>query len=112
MRGMPITRVMPLLLVLGALLAPAPVQAQGCSMCYTAAAAQSEQGKAALNLAILVLLLPAVAIFSGVFWVAYRHRDWWAEDVPAGSRDSRARRSPLLPVSLPPGNLPLAKGTH
>ena len=102
---MPITRVMPLLLVLGALLAPATVQAQGCSMCYTAAAAQSEQGKAALNLAILVLLLPAVAIFSGVFWVAYRHRDWWVEEnVPTRSGASLTRQSPLLPVSLPPGN--------
>lgn len=61
-------------------LAPLQAAAQGCAMCYTAAAQQSAQGKAALDLGILILLIPAIAIFCGVFLAAYRHRDWWVED--------------------------------
>ena len=60
------------------LLAPQALRAQGCAMCYAGAAAQSEKGIHALNLGILMLLLPAVAIFGGIFWMAYRHRDTWA----------------------------------
>ncbi len=49
-------------------------------MCYTAAAQQSAQGKAALDLGILILLVPTLALFCSVFWVAYRHRDWWVAE--------------------------------
>ena len=73
---------MKILRILTAVLALAPLQAaaQGCAMCYTAAAQQSAQGKAALDAGILILLIPAIAIFCGVFLVAYRHRDWWVEE--------------------------------
>lgn len=49
--------------------------AQGCAMCKTTAAAQSSQAIAALNLGILVLLIPPVAIMSGLFLFAFRRRN-------------------------------------
>ncbi len=43
-----------------------------CAMCRTAAAAQGAQAVSALNKAILILLFPAIALFSGVFLLAFR----------------------------------------
>jgi hypothetical protein len=48
--------------------------AQGCAMCYTAASQQSEAGKKALDAGILFLLMPALGMFCGVFYFAWRHR--------------------------------------
>ncbi len=84
--------------VLAALLAPAAARAQGCAMCYTGAAAQSEQGMRALNLGILVLLLPAAAIFAGIFWMAYRSRDAWSAQTAA---QEPCPGSGLLPLGFP-----------
>jgi hypothetical protein len=57
------------------LLAAAPqVFAQGCAMCYTEAAAQGPRARRSLDLAILVLLIPAVSMFAGVF-LTLRRRD-------------------------------------
>jgi len=53
---------------------------QGCTMCYTSAAAQSEQGKAALNAGIFWLLTPAVGLFCGVVILARKHRAWWEKE--------------------------------
>lgn len=82
-------------LVLLALLACVPAAfAQGCALCRTSAAATGEEGGQALNLAILVLLLPTVTIFAGVLFFAFRYRNrspWLAAD----SEDA-ARVSPLL----------------
>ena len=70
-------RVVSVLVVLAALvavlgIAVAPVEAQ-CAMCRA-----SVQNNAAfvrgLNLGVLVLLTPPVAIFCSIFIVAYRHR--------------------------------------
>jgi hypothetical protein len=44
-------------------------------MCRTAAASQGPQAARALDMAILILLIPAVAIFTGLFWFAYRRRN-------------------------------------
>ena len=67
--------------ILTAVLALAPLQAAAqCAMCYTAAAQQSARGKTALDWGILILLIPAIVIFCGVFWVAYHRRDWWVEE--------------------------------
>jgi len=55
-------------------------QAQGCTMCYGAAAAQSEKGQAALNAGIFWLLTPAIGIFCGVLIVARKHRAWWEKE--------------------------------
>ncbi|HXX18479.1 MAG TPA: hypothetical protein VEJ46_03685 [Candidatus Acidoferrum sp.] len=54
--------------------APAAV-AQGCAMCYQNAAASGSQGSAALRHGILVLLIPAISIFLGVFGVTYHRRN-------------------------------------
>ncbi|HSB18336.1 MAG TPA: hypothetical protein VLE22_28045 [Bryobacteraceae bacterium] len=43
-----------------------------CSMCRAAAAAQGPEAAKALNEAILILLLPAVALFCGAFILAMR----------------------------------------
>lgn len=53
---------------------------QGCTMCYGAAAAQSEKGQAALNAGIFWLLTPAIGIFCGVVIVARKHRAWWEKE--------------------------------
>jgi hypothetical protein len=55
-------------------LAPA-VFAQSCAMCYTTAKAQNPQGIRALNSAILVLLIPTLALFIGFFVLLYRRRN-------------------------------------
>ena len=54
-----------------------PVVAQSClfaqcPMCRAAAASQGPEAAKALNEAILILLLPAVALFCGVFILAVR----------------------------------------
>ena len=43
-----------------------------CSMCRTAASAQGHDAASAVNLAIVILLLPALALFSGVYWLLFR----------------------------------------
>lgn len=49
--------------------------AQGCAMCYQNAAASGARGSAALRHGILVLLLPAISIFLGIFALIYRRRN-------------------------------------
>ena len=49
--------------------AGAPALAQ-CSMCRTAAASQGAGAASALNTAIVILLIPALALFCGVFLLA------------------------------------------
>lgn len=51
------------------------VFAQGCAMCYTTAKAQNPQGIRALNSAILVLLIPTLTLFIGVFVLLYCRRN-------------------------------------
>lgn len=51
-----------------------PLFAQ-CSMCYQNAAAQGAKGIRALNLGIVILLVPPLAIAACITRVAYRHRD-------------------------------------
>jgi hypothetical protein len=43
-----------------------------CAMCRTAASAQGAHAAHTLNTAILILLLPALVLFSAVFLVAFR----------------------------------------
>jgi hypothetical protein len=53
------------------LLADARAWAQ-CPMCRMALESQGPHAASVINLAILVLLFPAVALFSGVYYVAFR----------------------------------------
>ena len=57
-----------------AALAPESAFAQ-CPLCRSAAQQAGEQTARALNLAILVLLIPPVSIFCTIFAVAYRRRN-------------------------------------
>jgi len=52
-----------------------PTDAQGCALCYQSAAASGGHGQAVLRHAILILLLPAVSLFLGVFGLAFRRRN-------------------------------------
>jgi hypothetical protein len=49
--------------------------AQGCAMCYQNAAASAAHGRAALRHGTLILLLPALSLFLGVFFLIYRRRN-------------------------------------
>jgi hypothetical protein len=63
-----------LIVALLAVTAPHAI-AQGCAMCYQNAASSGAQGRAALRHGILILLLPALSLFLGVFFLIYRRRD-------------------------------------
>lgn len=63
-----------LVLLLVASAAPAAF-AQGCALCRTSAAGLGADGQRALDLAILVLLLPTLSIFVGVVLFALRYRN-------------------------------------
>lgn len=62
------------LVALAALIAP-HAAAQGCAMCYQNASAAGAQGREALRHGILVLLLPTVTMFLGIFGLIYRRRN-------------------------------------
>jgi len=53
---------------------PLPASAQGCAMCYQNAAATGARGQAALRHGILILLIPALGLFAGIFWKVFRRR--------------------------------------
>jgi len=58
------------------LFAAAPdVRAQGCAMCYQNAAATGPQGTEALRHAILVLIIPPVAMFTAILGLLYQRRN-------------------------------------
>jgi hypothetical protein len=63
-----------LVLVASIVLLPPQAAAQGCAMCYQNAAASGAQGGAALRHGILMLLLPALSVFVGIFALIYRRR--------------------------------------
>jgi hypothetical protein len=51
------------------------VYAQSCAMCYQSAAASGPQGGAALRHGILILFIPAISLFVGIFALIYHRRD-------------------------------------
>ena len=51
---------------------PPPAFAQGCAMCSTTASAAGPGAAQALNLGILILLLPTLVLFVGVLVMAAR----------------------------------------
>jgi hypothetical protein len=65
-------RMVALLAAAGA--AAGPLFAQ-CAMCYQNNAAQSARAIQAMNLGILTLVVPLVAIAGGISWAVYRNRD-------------------------------------
>jgi hypothetical protein len=57
-----------------AMLAP-QVAAQGCAMCYQSAAATGNHSIVALQHGILILLIPSVGLFVGIFGLIYSRRN-------------------------------------
>jgi hypothetical protein len=49
--------------------------AQGCAMCYQNAAASGPQGREALRHGIIVLLVPTISLFLGIFGLLYTRRN-------------------------------------
>lgn len=49
--------------------------AQGCALCYNDAAATGPHAIAALRHGILILAIPPMLIFAGIFAVLYRRRN-------------------------------------
>ena len=47
--------------------------AQSCAMCYTQAAAANAPAQRSLDYGIIILLLPSLLIFGGVFTMLMRH---------------------------------------
>lgn len=78
--------------LLGGLASTAAAQ---CALCREAAAALGKDGQAALDLGILVLLIPAVTIFVGILaWAAWKRNESWG--------DTLARENPEdIPVFFP-----------
>ncbi len=49
--------------------------AQGCAMCYQSAAATGDHSRVALQHGILILLVPSVGLFVGIFGLIYSRRN-------------------------------------
>jgi len=82
------------------MLAAAPrAFAQGCAMCYTEAAAQGPRARHALDFAILVLLIPAVSMFAGIFFALRRRDRHLAPVEQAAARSTFSVSSWLVPRS-------------
>lgn len=56
------------------LLAP-QLAAQGCAMCYQSAAGSGAQGREVLRHGVLILLVPSLGLFFGIFVLIYRRRN-------------------------------------
>ncbi|MCZ6905595.1 MAG: hypothetical protein O7F56_08015 [Acidobacteria bacterium] len=83
--------------LLGLLVAPDRLWAQGCALCARNAAATGPEGGQALNFGILLLLVPALLIFVGILWVAFLNRN--AEAFPDDSEDrGHGLREPAAPL--------------
>lgn len=82
--------VLVLAIVAAALAAAGPALAQ-CSMCKTAVESAAGGGDVAgrFNLAILILLVPPVALFAALFTLFYRYRNVFGSTPPPepGARD-------------------------
>jgi len=62
------------------LLAPAPVFAQSCALCYTQAASAGSRMIQALRSGILILIAPPTFMTIGMIFVCYRKRNQTRDD--------------------------------
>jgi len=76
------------------LVGPAAAWAQGCVMCRNTAAAGGAEAVPALNVAILVLLVPTLSIFVGILVWAFRYRNRGLGEASPGSNDPSLVLSP------------------
>lgn len=72
-----------------------------CAMCKNTVAGSPSAAKLSesLNFAIIILLIPPVLIFCGIFFIAYRHHKARATEVKS-LPDSRAHRDSFSNGSL------------
>jgi len=68
---------------------------QGCAMCYNSAAAAKASAIQALKQGILVLLFPPLAMFIGIFALAFRRRHRFNDDETAETFETRPVLSEL-----------------
>jgi hypothetical protein len=68
------------------LLAPVPVFAQSCALCYTQAASSGSRMIQALKSGILILIAPPTFMSIGLIFVCYRKRNQTRDD-DAGESD-------------------------
>lgn len=62
-----------------------PGLAQGCAMCKTSLAGQGQNVVGALQIGILVLLIPPLAILGTFLYIALRREEGVPERPPSGS---------------------------
>ncbi len=85
--------------------ASAPVLAQ-CAMCYATAASQSDKGIQALNLGLIVLLIPPVTMMGGILLYAFRCRNaqepWKRRELESheGALETGERYNVTLPAQF------------
>lgn len=89
-------------------LAVPTASAQSCAMCYQNAAAAGPQGRVALQHGILILALPAIALFAGILLLLYSRRNLWRRaSLPQDCRaaalreDSFVKKGDLVGAQLP-----------
>ena len=70
--------------------------AQGCAMCYTSASAAKAGALQALRSGILILLVPALMMFAGIFVVIYRSRDRFSGSADWSAERDRELREMLM----------------
>jgi uncharacterized membrane protein len=81
-------------LIIVLLLMSLPAMAQ-CAMCKTAVTGSPEAGRLSqsLNTAVIVLLIPPVLIFCGMFVLAYKYRKAQGAEGEQSSHDERKGRN-------------------
>ncbi len=88
------------------LLASATASAQSCAMCYSSAAAAKGDGIRALQHGIILLLIPPMLIFVGIFAVAFRSKERFQEPTvrePEHDRETDAGSSTAQILFETPG---------
>jgi hypothetical protein len=77
---------------------------QNCAMCYNSAAAAKASGIEALKQGILILLIPPLAMFIGIFALAFRRRNRFNQNIEATEED-RSLDASFGRLSRPDGML-------
>lgn len=88
-----------ILLAGGTLISTSAAIAQGCALCYADAAATGPQTQAALRHGILVLMIPPMFIFAGLYLLLYRRRNLHREsfeDLPVVAHASPGHASEIV----------------
>jgi hypothetical protein len=91
------------------LLAPAPVVAQSCALCYTQAASSGSRMIQALRSGILILIVPPTCMTVGMIFVCYHKRNQTRDD---GDESDRKWKNNDASADTPCKDLPTAEGEN